>query len=397
MTPSIAPRYGGPAEVAIQLVTAQRRLGIDAQIYTLDLDGPNRLPVPVGCELVYRGVPITFFGVSQPRKFGTSWKYTARLAVDIKEFDMVHIHGLYLMPTYAASHAARWHGIPYILRPHGTFDSIQRQNNRLLKAAVDRTLGRRLIADAAAVHFTSEQEAFEASDVVPPSKRLVVALGAAKSHDVPVRPEWWPKAPVKVVLFFGRLAQKKRPVELLQAWSGITDSLGESWVLAVVGPDDYFSARDLEAKALDLGCAKSTIFPGMAVAGEKRFVLENSSIFVLPSRSENFGVAAAEALLHGLPAIISRNVAVSRIVAEAGAGFVLDDPSPEAIGGALLRWAVEMDDEQRREVSLRATAVARERLDWDSVAKDLNLAYENILRRPNNLNVRRSQRRCEGL
>ena len=84
----------------------------------------------------------------------------------------------------------------------------------------------------------------------------------------------------------------------------------------------------------------------------KRGLLASASAFVLPSYSENFGLAVAEALAAGLPCVVSRGVALSAEIEKAGAGIVVDT-TPEDIAAGLERL---MDDPDRtgREIRRRA-------------------------------------------
>ena len=62
---------------------------------------------------------------------------------------------------------------------------------------------------------------------------------------------------------------------------------------------------------------------GFLEGQEKRAALAHASLAVLPSYSENFGVAAAEAMACGLPLIVSTGVGIHREVSAAGAGLVV--------------------------------------------------------------------------
>ena len=84
------------------------------------------------------------------------------LHLNIANFDIVHLHSVFLWPTSAAAQAARKAGVPYVLSPRGMLvgDLIRRKSS-LAKRAWITLFERRNIEKAAAVHLTSEIEASE--------------------------------------------------------------------------------------------------------------------------------------------------------------------------------------------------------------------------------------------
>ena len=100
-----------------------------------------------------------------------------------------------------------------------------------------------------------------------------------------------------------------------------------------------------------------------------------ADVFVLPSVSENFGIAAVEALLAGLPVILGQGVAIAHEVFEAGAGLVVP-PLPNDIARALERLLT--DEPWRREMGRRARAFAEREYSTETMASRLIDLYEEI-------------------
>ncbi len=104
-------------------------------------------------------------------------------------------------------------------------------------------------------------------------------------------------------------------------------------------------------------------------------------MFVLPSYSENFGIAAAEALAAGVPSILSENVAVADYAKAADAALVV--PCEDgAIAGALRQL---LGDEQLRErLAANGRSLVRDRFSSKAVGKSLRELYEELTKgRPN--------------
>src|SRR5437016_1181680 len=119
--PAVAPRYGGPSTVIEAMVTALNRLpGVSAEIATTDADGCcSRLDR----EMLPPDLPIHLFRrtVSEQWKFSFGlWKW---LTAHVREYDLVHAHGMWSFAPAAAALAAQRANVPYVVRPAGMLSS----------------------------------------------------------------------------------------------------------------------------------------------------------------------------------------------------------------------------------------------------------------------------------
>ncbi len=132
----------------------------------------------------------------------------------------------------------------------------------------------------------------------------------------------------------------------------------------------------LKKLAGELGLTDRVVWLGHVGGEQKAAALAASQVFVLPSFSENFGIAAAEALMVGLPCVLGKGVAIAAEVAEAGAGFATS-PEPQAIARALQE--VLADEDRRMAMGRRASALARERYSLEAMGGRLHALYSKIL------------------
>ena len=156
--------------------------GVDATLFATDLGhvpgsgqwrrvGPDELPPNVD-EL-----DLHLFPVGPPRRLVHSPSMRARLECVVAEFDLVHIHTLWLFPQFAAQRAAQRAGVPYIVSPHGALDPYLRRHGRVRKAVTDLAWQRRMLANAAALHITTAQEGELIADIAPRTPREIVPVG----------------------------------------------------------------------------------------------------------------------------------------------------------------------------------------------------------------------------
>lgn len=105
----------------------------------------------------------------------------------------------------------------------------------------------------------------------------------------------------KTLVFLSRIDPKKGLDLLLPAWTAVAREFTD-WSLVIAGPLAGAYAESIQDLARKLGTPRVT-FSGQVLGENKRSLLSTASLFVLPTYSENFGIAVAEALAHGTPVI----------------------------------------------------------------------------------------------
>jgi glycosyltransferase involved in cell wall biosynthesis len=271
----------------------------------------------------------------------TSWNPAVKrfCRTRLQDFDVAHIYGLYdlLGPIVAA--ACRVRKLPYIVEPIGMFVPIVR--SLPLKRMYHTVFGRRLFAGARAVIATSEQEAAELSrggishgkivlrrnGVEPPAR--FPARGAFRaSRGIPLD--------AKVVLFLGRLSEKKSPDLLLKAFAMLPAQInGRSLHLVIAGPDEGGMRKRLKQMAEQAGLGNRVQICGSLFGEEKWAAYMDADVFVLPSVNENFGNTAAEAAAAGTPVMVTHGCGIAPLLADV-AGLVVAHDAVE-VSQALAR------------------------------------------------------------
>src|SRR5262245_36873824 len=188
VVPSYLPamRYGGPIFAVHGLCRALASRGHELQVFTTNIDGPGVTSTPIATPVDLDGVQIRYFPCPLLRRLYWSPALGRTLHREIDKYDMVHLHSVFLWPTWAAARAARHAGIPYVLSPRGMLvkDLIARRS-RLAKSAWIRLVERSNVEQAAAVHLTSHLEGQELACFGWRLPRLVVIPNAI---DEPLSP-----------------------------------------------------------------------------------------------------------------------------------------------------------------------------------------------------------------
>jgi glycosyltransferase involved in cell wall biosynthesis len=349
--------------------------GVTVHVAATDDDGPGRrLPVAHGIAIADSGGTCFYFP-RQLRFYSFSWPLTRWLARHIREYDVVHIHALFSYPTTVAAWLAVRAGVPYLLRPLGTLARWGLDTRRpLLKRWSLALIERRLLRRAAAVQATSEQEKTEIL-VACPQCHAVVIPNPVEMPAALVPRVRDPKP--AVILFLSRIDPKKGLEILLRAFDSVAAiSAGLRLVVAGDGASEYVASIHRLAAAL---AARDRIaFTGNVEAERKQALFAEADLFVLPSHSENFGVAVVEAMSNGVPVLISPHVGIHNEVEGAAAGRTVPctvEAVAQAIGEMMDDPAglVRMGENGRR--------LAMERYSPELVARLLIDEYEAVLRR----------------
>lgn len=232
--------------------------------------------------------------------------------------DVIHGHGLWLMPNVYAGSAARIAHRPLIVAPRGMLSRVALSFSRIKKQAFWLLLQRRAMASAVCFHATSGQE-YE--DIRAFGLRQPVAI---IPNGIDVHPNG--KAPAagrgaRTILSLGRVHPKKGLDILLRAWSRL-ESARPDWRLRIVGPAENGHDKTLKALARELGLSRVTI-EGPLYGDSKYAAFEIADLFVLPTLNDNFAVTVAEALAAGIPVIASRGAPWQGLV-EHGCGWWTD-------------------------------------------------------------------------
>ncbi|MFA4903620.1 MAG: glycosyltransferase [Desulfobaccales bacterium] len=378
---NLAPRYGGPSKACWEMARAVARLGHEVSIYTTNQDGPKELAVPLDSPVHRDGVAIHYFPIQPPRFWGTSLPLARALRQKIPAVDLVHLHSLYLFHNLVAGYYCRQYAIPYLMRPQGTLDPFIYRRHRWRKRLMEIMFEHRNIRRAAALHFTTAEEAELASPFTFQTPGLVVPLGF-DSAELALLPEpgrfrvRHPElADKRIILFFGRVNFKKGLDILVKAFGAVARKRQDVH-LVIAGPDNEGWGDKVRAWLSEAGLLGRTTFTGMLLGPEKLAVLRDADMFVLPSYSENFGIAVIEAMAAGLPVIISDKVNIWREVQAGGAGRVVPCDA-----GPLAEQILELlaQPELARQMGLNGRTLVQERFQWPRIAQNLAAAYAQII------------------
>lgn len=305
--------------------------------------------------------------------YGNYWLFTRvahKLMADyVREHgkpDIIHAHSAILGGAAAVKLGQEWN-IPVVLTEHSSAFARNIYMRWQLRLASDAAkAASSCIAVSPALGDLLGKE-LAASDVAWKWIPNVVAdrFGKPDCSDLVDRPVRY--------LSLALMTENKGQKDLLRAFQqavgkGVVE--GELW-LAGNGP----IRSELEQLANELGIADRVRFPGLIPPSEVPALLKEVDVMVISSHYETFGVAAAEALMAGLPVIATRCGGPECIVTE-GDGLLVPTKQPAALAEAMVQVSRNINSYDPEEIASRA----RDRFSGKAVAEQLTKVYNEVLK-----------------
>jgi glycosyltransferase involved in cell wall biosynthesis len=382
--PSIASVYGGPSKAVIEIVKSINKTGeASASIATTNDDYDEVLDVPLNCWCDYQSVPVIFFPRFSPpvrpiRNFCISPSMTTWLWTHLQEYDVVHVHGIFTYPSTVAMAICRQQKVPYLNRPFGQLCQWSLEQSQQKKAIYLKVIEKANLQGAKVLHLTALQEQTELTQLQWHLSSVIIPHGLTppklikNSHGqlcqlLGITEE------IPILLFLSRLHPKKGLDKLIPALARLEQNF--AFVLAGSGTPEYEAEIDQLLAKYQL---KSRTYKLGFVAGQKKnLCFQGADLYLLPSYSENFGIAVLEALGAATPTLVTPGVALAPDIERHQVGYVVPQ-EPTAIHQAIEKY-LSLSSSERAELSQQARQFVLENYTWDKIAPQLVSIYRWIL------------------
>lgn len=406
IVPSYVPAYrrGGPIWSVHNLNKWLVRKGVDVIVYTTDIDVKGQ--VSLEKEVDVDGVKVYYFPLSFPKIWKywrvlfwpafipRHWEYSKELheamAKNIKSFDLVHITSTFLFASTLGARYAKRHSVPYIISPRGNLmepmeideagKPLRPYKKKLYMALVEK----KNLAGADAIHFTVEREKKEYGKHAPPFQKAIVIPNGLEiesfEKNVPrgaFRQKFGIGQDKKIVLFLSRISWKKGLDTLIPAFANVLKE-EPNLVLVLAGADDERYGNKVKKWIDDYGVKDKVIFTGVILGKDKIAALQDSSLFVLPSYSENFGMAVVDAMYCSLPVVVTNKVGIAPSVIKRKTGLVIEKNEVQ-LAKAILR--ILRDEKLAKEMGENGKKLVESEFLMPKIIERWIEAYRSIIRK----------------
>lgn len=384
VVPSLALSTGGPAVNAIALARQMDLRGHTCHVLTTDIKSPSQAAqvetgatvgdFPAGAELV----SISIAKVRQPHRLVFSPGLMRTLLFESKHYDVVHVHSANQFPQFAVWCATLISHTPYIVSPRGALDPWIRRRGGALVALNDWLWHRRMLNGSSLLHFTTEEERTLVAPMQLTSPSIVLPNGldiadlATVRPDPTIRDRWLDGFAGFVIMNHGRLSEKKGLDLLVRAAGTISRGSGPDFRLVFIGPDEEGIGSRLRAIAAEYDMAEKLRLIPPQTGSDLQRIVQAADVWVLPSHTENFGMAVVEAMAAARPVIATPAVNIAPDAASEDA-LVMCSNDPEELARQIVQ--LMNDPDRRRQLGDRGR-VYSSRFDWSALGD----RYENMYR-----------------
>jgi glycosyltransferase involved in cell wall biosynthesis len=294
---------------------------------------------------------------------------------DFGQIDILHDNGLWWPHNHSLSSLAKSRCISRIVSTRGMLEPWARAHKAWKKRIAWALFQRRDLACAAAHHATSEQEATNLRALGLGVRVVTIPNGVDVPSDEDLTAARNLRLPseTRTALFIGRLYPVKGLPMLVDAWAKAQPG---GWRLVLAGPDEAGHRAKIERR-IAAHCLNDVVqFLGPVHPADRLRTYAAADLFVLPSYSESFGMAVAEAFAHGLPALTTTGVPWPQIAGERLGWRVA--PTVESIRDALIE-ATACDESGLRDMGARGREHVRTHYGWRAAAKAMIDLYKSAL------------------
>jgi N-acetyl-alpha-D-glucosaminyl L-malate synthase BshA len=368
---TLYPTYGGSGAVATELGLELARRGHD--VHFISYASPFRLR-GVTQHVTFHEVVPADYPLFEQSQYAFALAVKQHEVAQREELQIMHVH--YAIPHAATAWLAKQmladeRDLKVVTTLHGTditlvgkdpsyFSltkfSIERSDrvtavSAFLREETYRTFGCDGCEVLVIPNFINQAEYFPVSDpatrckLAPPDHRVLVHI----SNFRPV----------------------KRLVDVVRVFAGVREAMKATLVMVGDGPDRDPAQRE----AVRLGVQGNVRFAGRV--DDVADLLRGGDLFLLPSETESFGLAALEAMACGVPVIASRVGGLPEVVTEGESGFLA------AVGdvSTMTERAIEVLRDPSRLDEMRRRAVQRaDHFSADRVVPQYERLYEDVLR-----------------
>lgn len=367
---------GGPPKIIYDHAIVQMKLGAEVTILTPISEGQKLYAIPAGAKVI----------TCKRHWFSKFWaEFSPELYTWIKahgnEYDIIHIHGVWhfagVAPYLAGIKTAK------CITTHGLLDRWTIGKGYWKKYLFGLLFQKKILRNTELIQINNTDEQDDLKRFLgfehPNVKIIPNGMNLEDFSKLPVKGIFRDKFQIpddkKIILFMSRINLKKGLDLLLPAFKEVASQRSDC-LLILAGSDDGYlteTQRFIKEKFLE----KSVRLVGMLTGNDKLAALSDADIFVLPSHSEGFSIATLEALISGVPSLLSDRVGFGEAIRETNAAHLVE-LTQKSITEGLIKM---LDDETYcKTLSKNGIALVKNSYDIKLVAKQLYEAFEKVIK-----------------
>ena len=178
----------------------------------------------------------------------------------------------------------------------------------------------------------------------------------------------------KIILFMGRLVYEKGVQHLISAMPKILENYHDA-KLVIAGKGGMLDELKAQVEAMGLG--QKVYFTGYLNAKQVSKMYKCADISVFPSTYEPFGIVALEAMLAGVPTVVSDVGGLNEIVEHGVDGMKSYAGNPNSLADSIL--ALLFNPQLCDSIAKKARAKVKNEYSWTKIAQDTHFIYQKAI------------------
>jgi glycosyltransferase involved in cell wall biosynthesis len=365
---SLDVSHGGPAICVPLLAKHLNSIGCSSVVLSVQATKEESDSIVSKDELKIVKVPLTGF-----KKIKYSSKLKSEIINEITKDTIIHVHSIWTYPSYAGYKISKDFGVPLVVSVRGTMYKWAMNKSKYVKLVAMWLYQRRILNYANKIHITEigEKEAMENIGIF--NDKMLVPDGVSIGN----KPDDLNKKILKSVefnknkryiFFLGRIVPNKGVHFLLNSFKILKHKYKD--VEVIIGGSFNDSSYCSSLEKID-----GVHFVGMLNEFEKHTMFSISTLFVLPTVSENFGLVVAEAMSYKIPVITTTGAPWADIL-KFEAGWWVDLTEFNIFNA--IDEALSLNSEELARKGKNGYALVQN-FSWDKQALEMKKHYESIL------------------
>ena len=365
------PTYGGSGAVATNLGLELAERG--HEVHFISYDQPFRL-AHFHERIFFHEVEMEDYPLFKHPPYALALAVALHDAVRKHELDLVHVH-------YAIPHAtSAWvacemlkgeRDLKIVTTLHGTditLVGLHPSFQAITQFSILRSHGLTAVSDFLKRETVRDFSVPESRIEVVPNfvDTRIYRPGLEPCHRATLAPDG-----EKIVMHISNFRPVKRVEDVVEIFARVLGEIPSRLVLVGDGPD----LPRARVKVEDLGIRDRVVFLGEYTPVQE--LLSCSDLFLLPSMSESFGLAALEAMACGSPVVASRVGGLPEVIMDGETGYLCEAGDIDEMAAASIK--ILSDDKHRKELSDAGRAFAVKHFSSECIVPQYEEYYRRIL------------------
>jgi glycosyltransferase involved in cell wall biosynthesis len=348
-----AVNSGGEGLAAIRYAESISQAGCEVILLSKSISGSLSYYPKVPGKMTFQLAPIRH---NIFHEFIIQYFFIKKLCSE-KNIELIHLHGMWTPFLAVAALLAWFNGIPLIISPHGCLEPWALNFKKNKKNIALMTYQGAVLRAGSMFIATASQE-LESIRKLGYRQPIAVIPNGVDIDPITKRDQ---QERVKKILFLSRVHPKKGLLDLVAAWAVVRQS---GWKIVIAGGDEDGYRAIVEALVRTKGLESDFEFVGFVTGASKQACFDEATLFVLPTYSENFGIAVAEALANELPVITTTGAPWNDLL-EYKCGWWVT-PGVEGVSGALIK-AMASSPEDLQAMGRRGRQLVINKYSWHQI------------------------------